>query len=300
MRAESLQALEVLRRRRDELRKQAAALEEDISVLSSIQSTENMPIRAEEFLAEPGDFEWLVGGLIAEGTVSMMAAEPRLGKTTLLVQMALCLSIGQDVLGFRIPRPARVLYVLAEGSRHAFRGRLRTTCESLGVNTSALDWWIQPGGMIDFNLTGSEFSRMLRSSGARLVVLDTLGYFGIKDENDANAWKENVMSPLRAYSTELGCSFVLVHHNRKAGQHDSGNRWERGRGTSAMFGDVDHWLTLDRVPLARHEEQLPAIERSKLEQRRELHVEKNKYGLDDYAVQLEFWKPRGTFEVGSW
>jgi len=151
-----------------------------------------------------------------------------------------------------------------------------------------------------FKLTGSETSRIIRAAKADLVVLDTLGYFSGSDENDSLAWKKNVMAPLRAYCAEFGCSFVINHHPRKSAADGTGNRWEQGRGTSAMFGDVDHYFTMSKVPLADHEKQLPEETRVRLEQRREFHVEKSKYSADGWSLQLEFWKPRGNFELGAW
>ncbi len=300
MRASSLSTVELLRKKKHELLQRVAEIDEDITVIEGMDGATNGPVLLADFLQEKGDFGWVFNGLIAEGTVSMLVAEPRLGKTTLLVQMSLALSAGVNVLGTVVPKPRKVLYILAEGSRHAFRERLRTTCASMGIPETSMNWWVQPDGMADFKLTGSETSRIIRAAKAELVVLDTLGYFSGSDENDSLAWKKNVMAPLRAYCAEFGCAFVINHHPRKSAADGAGNRWEQGRGTSAMFGDVDHYFTMSKVPLKPHEEGLPSIEKSRLEQRREFHVEKSKYSADGWSLQLEFWKPRGTFELGAW
>lgn len=287
--------VEQLRAKKEDLLRQVSGIDADLCDLAGEVDPAFAPVHARDFVRESGDFEWIVGSLIAEGSVTMVAAEPRQGKTTLLVQMALCLGSGVRFLDFNVPRPARVMYMLAEGSRHAFRARFRTACESLRVDPDRVDWWIQPAGEMDFHLRGNAVERLVANSGAKLIILDTLGYFHGGDENDASEWKRRVMAPLRAMVERYRCSFVLVHHYGKAVPGRS--RWERGRGSSAMFGDVDHWLGLERVELTREEEARSDAEKDRLLQRRELFVEKNKYGLDDYSVRLEFWKPRGTFAL---
>jgi len=293
----SLKVIEKMRAKRDELKKSLSDLEEEIASLSGDFATEDRPVVAAEFLKEPGEFTWQVGGLIAQGTVSMLVAAPSVGKTTLMVQTSLALSVGQDVLGFRVSRPVKVLYILAEGSRHAFRERLRVTCGSMGVDVDALDWWVQPGKMSDFRLSGAETDKAIRSSGAKLIVLDTLGYFSGGDENQADLWKARVMAPLRAYCAEYECSFVLLHHEKKGQPGYTIDRSERGRGTSAMLGDCDHVWLLERFPV---DEDASGDQRAEMEKRRELHVVKNKYGLADYAVQMTFDKPKGIFNTAVW
>ena len=290
-----LSVVDQLKAKRDELLRQVSELDADLNDLTGEIDPSQAPVHARDFVRESGEFEWIVGSLIAEGSVTMVAAEPRLGKTTLLVQMALCLSAGQKFLDFHVPRPARTLYILAEGSRHAFRARFRTACDSLRLDPDGVDWWIQPAGEMDFQLRGNHVERLVAASGAKLVILDTLGYFHGGDENDASEWKRRVMAPLRSMAVRHGCAFVLVHHYGKSVPGRS--RWERGRGSSAMFGDVDHWLGLERVELTTEEQQRSDAEKDRLSQRRELFIEKNKYGLDDYSVRLEFWKPRGTFAL---
>ena len=290
-----LSVVDQLKAKRYELLRQVSELDADLSDLTGEIDPSQAPVVARDFVRESGEFEWIVGSLIAEGSVTMVAAEPRLGKTTLLVQLALCLSAGVGFLDFHVPRAARTLYVLAEGSRHAFRARFRTACASLQLDPDGVDWWIQPAGEMDFLLRGNDVERLVGASGAKLVILDTLGYFHGGDENDASEWKRYVMAPLRSMAVRHGCAFVLVHHYGKSVPGRS--RWERGRGSSAMFGDVDHWLGLERVELSRDEEQLGDARKLELAQRRELFIEKNKYGRDDFSVRMDFDKSRGIFAL---
>lgn len=293
-----LTVTEQLRAEKEKLLRRVEEIDMDLASLDGFAETTYCPVSAGDFLQESGDFNWIVGGLIAQGSVTMMAAEPRMGKTTLLVQMALCLSGGIDWIGYMVPQPLKTLYILAEGSRNAFRGRLRDACNALSLRPDSLGWHIQPGSQSEFNLRSLEIDRLFNAaaqSGVKVIFLDTLGYFHCGDENDNSEWKKCVMVPLRAAIAQHGFTFILVHHYGKSVPGKA--RWERGRGASAMFGDVDHWLGLEKIELSKDEQCFPEDTRLRLMQRRELFVEKNRYGRDDYSTRLEFKKASGVFDL---
>lgn len=283
-----------LKAKREELLRQVESIDDDIGALEGFEDDTMQPVQAGDFLREPGDFEWIVGGLIARQTVSIVSADGGVGKTTLLVHLGICLSAGIDWMGprgFHIPRRAKVLYVLAEGSRHAFRNRLRGACEAVGVDPDSIDWHIHPSELTDFELRSGSVERLVRNARADLVFLDTLGYFHGGDENDASEWKSRIMAPLRKLTARYGSAFVLVHHNSKM---------KDLRGSTAMRADCDHVMKLDEVPLTDHEKQLPAFERDRLVMRRTFFVDKNKYGLSKTTTNLDYDMTRGVFTVGEW
>lgn|GEM_PF-3265333 len=286
-----------LEQRKAELLDQINQIDDDLQALGALADRGEPPVVATDFLKEKAEFEWLIGGLIARQSVTMVASEAKVGKSTVLTQLTLCLATGQPFLGFNIPKTGRVLYVMAEGSRPGYRHRLEDACKSMGIssNLGLNRWFIQPAAMSEFSLRNPATTNLFRRSGADLIVLDTLGYFtGFADENDSSAWKKSVMAPLRALIAELKCSFILVHHYGK--MVPGRKRWERGRGSSAMFGDVDQWLGLENVELtASEEESLSDPEKQVLKQRRDFFVEKCKYGLDDRCVRLNFLKHQAVF-----
>ena len=227
---------------------------------------EDVPVASlSEFLGERNtDFEWIVGGAIATGSVGMLVADPAVGKTTLLVQLALCLSVGRSPwYNAPVPRAVPTLYVIAEGSRAAFQARVATARESLGVPRDA-GWFIQQKHVTDYKIGGSTLEAMVRRSHAGLVILDTVGYFWSGDENSAVEWKNGVMKPLREMVTRYGCTFLLVHHQVKATVNRTG--WQKARGTSAMFADLDFFW------------QLEPVEGDEAGSARNLVQSKNKYG----------------------
>jgi RecA-family ATPase len=219
-----------------------------------------------DFLAERNtDFEWLIGGSLAADSVVMVAGDPATGKTTLLVQIALCLAAGRaPFYDAHVAGPIPCLYIAAEGSRGAFQARVATARKALGIAPGAA-WFIQKRGTTDFRIGSPTLEAMVAKTKAKLVVLDTIGYFHTGDENNANDWKRCVMVPLRNLIARHGCTFLLVHHFVKASPDRQG--WQRARGTSAMFADLDAFY------------QLEAAEGDPVGDKRVLVQSKNKYGL---------------------
>ena len=227
-----------------------------------------------------GSVTWLVGGLIATQSVTVFAADPAVGKSTILDQLAVCVGTGKSFVGFHATEAAPVLTIAAEGSEAARRNRYLTCCQSLGVSVDALRAYVKPSRLNEYEIGSKNFESLIESCGARLAILDTIGYFHNGDENDANDWKRCVMKPLRALSSKHGCAFILVHHHNKGADRQG---WHKGRGTTAMFGDCDHWLRLEKAEGAP-------------ETARDLWVDKNKYGRMDYRVSLNFRMGGAVFE----
>lgn len=220
--------------------------------LAEIPTTESHVVDLDQFLSESlTDFDWLFGGVIPTGSIGLIVADGGVGKTTLLVQAALCLAAGKTPFRsedgwetWRVTRPVPTLYVLAEGSRAAFQARVRTAAQTLGVPRN-VNFWLPRREITDYKIGSANLERMIRSSKAGLVILDTLGYFHSGEENSATDWKQHVMNPLRGLTSRYGCAFIIVHHQVKATEGRTG--WQKGRGSSAMFDDADFWLRLEPV-----------------------------------------------------
>ena len=233
------------------------------------------PVPAAAFLTEDLSFEWLVKGLIPAGTTGMLSANPSAGKTTLITQLMAQAAAGQSFMGHPVPSPVRCLYVSAEGSRAAYQERFRTALRVLRINPDELPWYIHPGrwDRFDFSVGLSDLVAMTNKVSARLIVLDTLGYFYCGDENDSTEWKRKAMVPLRRLTRETGAACVIVHHHGKNDDY---------RGTSAMRGDLDFMFRLDAPP------ETPNL--------REFWVTKHKYAAMGYSIRLQFDPIHAFFE----
>ncbi len=201
-----------------------------------------LPVLIGEALEEPApDIAFLVEGFLPTGALALVAAYGGVGKTTLLVQMAASLAAGRDFLGFRVPQAVPCLYLIAEGARHVFLARVKVALARLGLDPSALPFWITPR---EFTAEiGQKLAEYIERTGARFVVLDTFGLFHDGDENSASDFKAKVVKPLRAIMARHDVSFVLVTHEVKPNAERKGRH--RVRGTSALVDDSDVAIRLE-------------------------------------------------------
>ena len=258
------------------------------------------PIQLDRFLSEKGELDWLVPNFLVRGAVAQLTAKPAAGKTTLLVQMALQLACGEPFLGMKPTKPVKTLYLMAEGARPGFKGRVRLACQTLGITGSRLKeipWMIQPEKATSKVKLGSdELRKMIGASRADLVILDTQRYFKMGgEENSADDWLKYFMEPMRALTAEFGCGFFLVHHFKKSG--DDLQDDEKQRGTSAQIGDVDVAMRLEiekpkTAAVRRGAAPTPEPSAKKTPYRR-LVEDKNKYAPEfDIRLEIDFLRGR--------
>lgn len=247
----------------------------------------DLPVALPSFLAEPAtDFDWLVGGEIAKGTTGLLIGEPKKGKSTLAVQLSLCIATGKDFIG-RYTYQTPTLYLAAEGARGAFQARVRTAAKTLGVDDRAVQWHIQPPGFTDWLITGSKFRRLIDRSRAGFVVLDTYPLFAAQpyNVNDAAEWLSKVLLPLRVITIDTGCTFLLIHHMGKNGDKTG---WQKMLGTTRQFGDTDFTWRFE----AQEEEASSPM--------RVLYVDGNKYAEESAETVLDFRKKDAVYSVVAW
>ena len=205
------------------------------------------PVRIADVILEQYDASaWIAPNFLAVGALGILSADYGLGKSTLLSQFGACASSGRDFMGYLVTRPIGCLYWQAEGSRRLFAGRVRDQCRNLGLDLDRLPLHFVPRGMDPLPFDSRDFAEFVTQSGCGLVIFDTFGYFSDGDENSAKDWKQNVAKPLKAIGRATGISFFLVHHEGKPNEFRRGRH--KIRGSSAMGGDCDTVLRLERVP----------------------------------------------------
>lgn len=270
---------------------QAGGSNEKLLKLLGPEMSEMAPVHWIDFQAEQDESVYYCGNILMEETVNILVADGGVGKTTLVTQLCLALASGTPFLGFKCESPINVLLLEAEGSRSLYRKRSSLAAASLGIKDYYVNprWTIQSRWMSDFNAGGMVVEDQIRRSGAKVVVMDTLGYFlGEGDENSSKDWKQKIMVPLRRLRAMYGCAFILLHHEGKPGESKFGHH--KGRGTSAMFGDVDTWLGMESLQFTPDEQEklarLSPAERVEARDERALIWHKSKVGAKPDPITL--------------
>lgn len=208
-----------------------------ISPLISPSSTPGAfkPVALSEFLAgPPPPLAWVWEPYLPVGSLSLLTAYMKVGKSTFAYPLALAVMRGTPFLG--TPTTQGPVLILAV-EEHARDARLRM--ERFGA-TRADPCHIHSGRLDPASF--AVIRTFVKEHGVRLVLLDTLSsYWQIHDEND-NAEIIRRVSPFVYLAHETDAAVVLIHHERKSG----GVAGHAIRGGSSLFGLVDQSLSLEK------------------------------------------------------
>jgi hypothetical protein len=188
-----------------------------------------------DLLTGPIDPEqWLVDGMLPDGGTSLLAAKPKVGKSTLAQDLAFCVARGENFLS-RAGRKGPVLYLALEGRR----GELRRAFTAMGA---------VPDDPILFHVARTPkdaiawLERTVLKVRPVLIIVDTFQRFArLKDLNDY-ALVTNALDPLTHLARESSSHLMLVHHAKKSGGTDG----DAVLGSTGLFGAVDTLLEMRR------------------------------------------------------
>ncbi|GAB47201.1 AAA family ATPase [Mobilicoccus pelagius] len=190
--------------------------------------------------ADETEEEWLLEPLISARRLVSLYSPPKVGKSLLLLEVAVALSRGTPCLGTRPPRRVRVLYVDFENDP---RGDVRTRLRAMGVgpdDLDHLDYLSFPSmAVLDSERGGLELAEAVHAYGSEVVVIDTVSRTVAGEENSNDTWL-NFYRHTGLRMKQNGVAMIRLDHSGK--DADKG-----ARGGSAKAGDVDAVWRLTRV-----------------------------------------------------
>lgn len=205
-------------------------------VKTTKQQSDNLPVittLSEILNLADEPIPWLIDDLIIKGGCSLLAAKPKVGKTTFSRSMALAVSRGEDFLNRKTYKSKVLLLTLedklSEVGRH-FKSMGANEADEISILSVA------PKSAV-------KLRKIIEENNFALIVIDTmiLGLHGLYDLNDYLQVTQAI-SPYVAVARETNAHIMLCHHLSKR---------ERGGGdqilgSTALFGAVDSVLLLDR------------------------------------------------------
>lgn len=184
--------------------------------------------------------EWIAEPLIPARRLVALYSAPKVGKSLLMLELAVHISRGTDVLGTTPDRPRRVLYVDFENDP---RGDIRERLRAMGFgpkDLDGLDYLSFPRlAALDTAQGGAQLLAATRVYGSEVVMVDTISraITGLENENDT--WLNFYRHTGRNLKAE-GIALTRLDH--------SGKDETRGqRGGSAKSGDVDMVWRMSRI-----------------------------------------------------
>lgn len=226
---------------------------------------------AKELLNSNEKVNWVVDNLLTEGGFSVMAGPPKSGKSTLMRQLVLAITRGEEFLG-RKAKTGKVIYLALEEQEAVLKDQYKTS--GLKDNDNLI---IHTGGVqtedpiLDLRSAIVDFE-------PSLVVIDTLFLLmQIESINDYRQVNE-AMAKFRNLARELNTHIITVHHTKKDNEASGANRI---LGSSAIHGAVDSALILT------------------VEDKRRFITTSQRFGKTFYDQELVFDVDTATYFLGA-
>ncbi|OUE30907.1 DNA repair protein RadA [Clavibacter michiganensis] len=184
--------------------------------------------------------EPLVEDVLDRGTISMLYGPSGLGKSTLALDLALCVATGEPWRGKRTTRRSRVLYLYAEGVA-GLRQRVVAWEAAWGASPSEKRFAAFPAALdLSDPAAVEEAAAVITARKVDFVIVDTLNASaGALEENSSTAMGQLVASAKRLVADRPSATVLLVHHSGKDGKL---------RGSSALFAAMDTVLAVAGEP----------------------------------------------------
>lgn len=188
--------------------------------------------------SSPPEVTWVWEPYIPDGSLCLLSAYMKVGKSTLAYAMATAVASGQPFLGYRT-RQCPVLMLAVEEHIREVAHRF----ESFGAHADSQasdNIFIHNTRLDPTVIVYRDLMDAVKELGAGLIVVDTLAsWWNVEDEND-NAMVKRAVMPLLQVARDTGAAVLLIHHTGKADQ--GGGRAIRG--ASSLFALVDQALIL--------------------------------------------------------
>lgn len=189
----------------------------------------------------------VVPGLLYEGT-TIIAAEPKIGKSTLVYQACVEIAVGGELLGRRVAGGSALYLALEDGARRG-QQRLRSALAGRTMPRGRLEVrWSAP--MIGHGLEETIAAWLDAHADAAVVAIDTLGKVRPRGDSRRNAYQVDVedLARLQGLFKDRPVALAIVHHARKQSHDDF---LASVSGTYGISGSADTVVVVKRK---RHEE----------------------------------------------
>jgi len=176
--------------------------------------------------------EWIIEPLLPARRFVALFSPPKVGKSLLMLELAVAIARGEEVLGYTPDRPRRVLYIDFENDP---RGDIRTRLQAMGTKPDDLEdlvYLSYPSlTHLDTFVGAAELLAICAEYDVEVVVIDTISRAVGGDENDNDTWLGLYRHTGLALK-QNGIAAIRLDHTGK-------DPTKGMRGGSAKYGDVD-------------------------------------------------------------
>ena len=199
-------------------------------------------------LSSVRDVKWIVPGILLDRGITAVVGLSEAGKTTFCLDLSKALLKEKKFLNSAIPinkKINQILWIEIDQPESMLKDEANKIDQELA---SSLDVYTN----IHWNNEESiveNLDKVLHWFPYELVIIDSLGSIGLKNEND-NSEVSALYKHLRELCNRYGISIILIHHLGKQSETHTGNRIDmkqRVRGAGDIVNKADCVLGLERV-----------------------------------------------------
>jgi len=192
--------------------------------------------------------KWLVEGVVPKG-LTLIIGSSGIGKTWLVLHLAICVATGQNFLGRRIGDSGKVLIIDEENNMSELYRRFKTMLPSLSAEQKAA---VREAIMIPnhfgfkFETSFGEMTNeavmdgFIKKQCIKLLIIDPMRAVMDGDENSSEA-TQAFLGILKRLAQKHDMSTVLLHHPPKVKRKGK----TEGRGSGHFRGTADCILIID-------------------------------------------------------
>ncbi|HXQ45299.1 MAG TPA: AAA family ATPase, partial [Caulobacteraceae bacterium] len=186
---------------------------------------------------------WVVDAYIPTG-FTLIAAKPKIGKSWLMLDIAVAVASGGYTLGDKHCVEGDVLYGALEDSQRRLKERMRKVIPHRGPWPRRLTLWTEMRPLEDGGLEQIE-AWAKDAPDPRLIVIDTFAKVRSPKARDETAYEGDYRQggALKGLSDRIGVAIIAVQHQRKM---DADDPLDTVSGTTGLTGCADTILVMKR------------------------------------------------------
>lgn len=184
----------------------------------------------------------IVENMLFQG-LSVIASQPKIGKSWLALDLAICVANGQDFLDNKTEK-GDCLYLALEDSYYRLKSRLNLILKTEKAPDNFFIATMSKG--LENGLLEELSDFISLHPNTRLIIIDTLqkvrGNIKFNESAYSNDYKD--VGSLKQFADKHNIAIVLIHHLRKA--KDKDDVFNQISGTNGIAGAADTMIVLSR------------------------------------------------------
>jgi replicative DNA helicase len=186
-------------------------------------------------------------GVLDQQSKIIIGGGSKIGKSMILLNLALSLASGKSYLNFPVLTPVKILFLQAEISDKNLQQRLVQMKNHLDREISPKMFFVKTvrGLRLETSEGFNSVCKYIDEVRPSVVFFDPLSCFHVRDENKASEMRD-LLNRFDQLISKYKISVVISHHHRKPSQQEIKGAYQL-RGSGVLFDWGDGYLTLNHT-----------------------------------------------------